>query len=298
MIGSSVDFGWSCVDPDGDPLVFDIRLGTQNPPTVTIGSGLANRSYSLQGLETGKKYYWQVVAKDPFGKSTTGPVWSFECKIPYAVEFDAASRLVVSPSDELNLSSGNLTVEAWVRPADVSRFRWIVAKGDDNTRNDYVLGIDDGHFRFIVNGPALPQTPANDITSTYVVPTGSWTHVAGVVDRSTNQMRIYVNGQLDKSATLKTSVLLRSEAVYIGSRTSADYFAGQIDELRLWSVARTQLEIGSGNKTHIAAAVPGLVACWGFDEGSGDQAYNASSSSLTAVFDGNVRWVQSTSPVR
>ncbi|MCD6546653.1 MAG: fibronectin type III domain-containing protein, partial [Thermotogae bacterium] len=68
---------WSCSDPDGDTLSFDLYFGTTtNPPKIL--SGYKGTSYTLHGLRGSETYYWKVVAKDDKGGITSGPIWSFE----------------------------------------------------------------------------------------------------------------------------------------------------------------------------------------------------------------------------
>jgi hypothetical protein len=54
---------------------YDIRLGTSNPPPQ-VSSGLASNWYIPPPLTSNTMYYWQIIARNPFG-TATGPVWSF-----------------------------------------------------------------------------------------------------------------------------------------------------------------------------------------------------------------------------
>ncbi len=74
---------WNATDDDGDPLQFDVYFGTDNPPTTRLASSITAKSISVNGLQEGVTCYWQVVARDPSGGETTGPVWSFSTTEPY-----------------------------------------------------------------------------------------------------------------------------------------------------------------------------------------------------------------------
>ncbi|HET9833330.1 MAG TPA: fibronectin type III domain-containing protein [Vicinamibacterales bacterium] len=54
---------------------YDVNLGTTNPP-ATFATGLSTPSAVLSNLQSGTTYYWQVVAKNGSGSSTS-LVWSF-----------------------------------------------------------------------------------------------------------------------------------------------------------------------------------------------------------------------------
>ncbi|RPI04657.1 MAG: hypothetical protein EHM64_09290 [Ignavibacteriae bacterium] len=68
---------WSCTDPDGDALVYDVYFGTLNPPTTKVGSNQSATTLARSGLSNSTNYYWSVNAIDEYGSSTSGPVWSF-----------------------------------------------------------------------------------------------------------------------------------------------------------------------------------------------------------------------------
>ncbi len=65
---------WSSGDVDGDPLTYEIHLGTSSNPSV-VASGIGP-AYTPPTLSYQTTYHWQVIASD--GKATTaGPVWTF-----------------------------------------------------------------------------------------------------------------------------------------------------------------------------------------------------------------------------
>ena len=68
---------WSCIDPDGDPLAYDVYFGRDNLPTDPVISNHPDDFLPRFGLADGATYHWMVVAKDDHGHSTVGPEWSF-----------------------------------------------------------------------------------------------------------------------------------------------------------------------------------------------------------------------------
>ncbi len=71
-----VELRWSCEDPDGDEIEYDLYFGTSFDPGFLV-SGLKTPRYILEDLEPNKTYYWKVVAKDGRGGISVGPIWSF-----------------------------------------------------------------------------------------------------------------------------------------------------------------------------------------------------------------------------
>jgi uncharacterized protein (TIGR02145 family) len=72
----STTLTWSCSDPEGDPLTYDVYFGTDANPPLTVLS-ITAQTYTLAMLEYSTTYYWKIVAHDDQGNSTEGELWSF-----------------------------------------------------------------------------------------------------------------------------------------------------------------------------------------------------------------------------
>ena len=73
----SVSLSWSCSDPDGDVLSYDVYFGTSSNPTALLAINQSEQNFLKSGLTYLTTYYWKVVAKDNKGGITSSPVWSF-----------------------------------------------------------------------------------------------------------------------------------------------------------------------------------------------------------------------------
>jgi hypothetical protein len=67
---------WTCSDPDGDALSYDVYFSTSSSPSLAESS-INSSAYTPTTLIGNTVYYWKIVAKDSHGSSTEGPVWSF-----------------------------------------------------------------------------------------------------------------------------------------------------------------------------------------------------------------------------
>jgi hypothetical protein len=69
---------WSDSDPEGDDLTYDLFLDTNATPAKVATSGISDTSVAIAAtLVPNTIYYWQVVAHDPYGGQTAGPIWKF-----------------------------------------------------------------------------------------------------------------------------------------------------------------------------------------------------------------------------
>ena len=106
---------------------------------------------------------------------------------------------------------------------------------------------------------------------------GTWNHVALTYNQTNTTLVGFLNGV----PTSSTSVSRQAPQKYgyglfygvgMGDTTtlgSGAYFNGQIDEFRLWNVARNTNDIQANLNRPLAGNEPGLVAYWQFDECSG-----------------------------
>jgi uncharacterized delta-60 repeat protein len=130
----------------------------------------------------------------------------------------------------------NLTVDAWINPSNVTGNHDIVYKGN----SAYVVQVRNGTVVFASRDSAAINA---ELQGTLPVPANAWTHVAVTHNGSTK--RIYVNGVLDP-ATQSQSGLRQNDfnPLLIGASPAfADFFAGAIDEVEIFSRALTGGEV-------------------------------------------------------
>jgi hypothetical protein len=71
------------------------------------------------------------------------------------------------------------------------------------------------------------------------------------------------------------------------------YFEGKIDEVRIWDIVRTQTEIQENMGTSLTGNEDGLVAYYEFNEGSGFEVTDSSTSANDGTINGYPEWVES-----
>ncbi len=75
-----MEFTWSCGDPNGDPLTFDVYFGTEATPPL-VSTGQVSEIYNPGTMENFTQYFWKIVAHDYYENTTEGPVWSFTTRV-------------------------------------------------------------------------------------------------------------------------------------------------------------------------------------------------------------------------
>lgn len=202
--------------------------------------------------------------------------------LQYSLNFEGTNEFVqinlTNAPGQFNLT--NLTIEAWVKPIGTG-FRNILMKGD----HGYGLAIDqNNHLRYFIDSTTQnslrsdrPLEVERDADSNPILdaqgrPVVAWNHVGVVVDRAANTTTFYINGK--PAGTHASSVIRNNNGPIVlgrqGSIATANYFEGQMDEVRLWSVPRTSLEVQLfAFNALLGTGHVGLIGYWTFNEGSG-----------------------------
>ena len=221
--------------------------------------------------------------------------------INYVLDLDGTNDYVDCGNEALG---GSFSVECWVKPAQIAT-DWVgfVCKNEDKASGEGVFWLGqhstDGKVRF---GVYLNGTTESYIdTDAAVISNGSWYHLAATYDG--NYQKIYINGSLVKtSSDLNTVLPSGTSNYYIGLSTAA-YFSGRIDEVRIWNDVRTAAEIADNKDDELVGNESGLVAYYKMSDGSGttltDNSSNSNNGTLTNMVTsgGSSDWVTSNAPI-
>jgi hypothetical protein len=162
------------------------------------------------------------------------------------------------------LSPKQVTLECWVKPGRINVYAGLVTNEPTNSSNDNGYGFRqriDNVFWFVVGREGNGIVAA----STTIFSADAWYHLAGTFDGST--LILYVNG-IPEGSTTTTRTINSTYDLKIGALNSlTERFKGEIDEIRIWKVARTQAEIQSDMNTIGCGDQNGLVAYYPFNQG-------------------------------
>ncbi|MDF2449914.1 MAG: hypothetical protein K0R26_2418 [Bacteroidota bacterium] len=186
------------------------------------------------------------------------------CTPAAALNFDGVDDFVDGGIGVTNALKGKdkLTVEAWVYPTQNTTGTSIVGNHQSNTQFN-IQQTTANQFNFFIGFGTYGVTTASNS-----VVLNTWQHIAGVFDD--NVLKFYINGVLFGTTAVPSSYVLNPSCntnIWIGKSAFAEFFKGNLDEVRVWDVARTQCEINTYKNCEIPTTATGLLANYHFNQG-------------------------------
>ncbi len=186
------------------------------------------------------------------------------------------SFVEVPPSESLDSITDQVTVSAWIYPTSFpNNYVRIVFKSDEKRQNyrqrSYILVIrQDGKLK--INASPKAEGYASLYSAPNLIKLNTWTHIAGVINAKQDYMKVFVNGLEvgnrhfnGQDSLMQTQLPLRIGATHVTAEVETSLFIGQIDEVRIWNIARIQQEILTDMNHELNGNEQGLVAYWKFD---------------------------------
>ncbi|MEB3340848.1 LamG-like jellyroll fold domain-containing protein [Okeania sp.] len=161
----------------------------------------------------------------------------------------------------------NFTVESWVKvdpsqntEADIFE-KWSGPGG-----YPYVIRLDGSTGK--INAARYDGSRNPSIVSTATLNDAQYHHIAFVKEGSV--LKLYIDGKLDGTTTdTTTGNTQNSSPLFVGQRgDNSNRFNGEVDELRIWNISRTQNEIRQNMYGSLTGNEVGLAGYWSFDSGS------------------------------
>ncbi|MEX0676880.1 MAG: LamG-like jellyroll fold domain-containing protein [Pirellulales bacterium] len=181
--------------------------------------------------------------------TTANTTWSTAGRYGNALSFNGTSaRVTIPDAASLDLTTG-MTLEAWVRPSAVTnKWRDVIYKGNDV----YYLEATSSNGRKPAGGGIIGSSNLEAFGTTALA-VNTWTHLAATYDGS--NLRLFVNGAQVSSKVRAGSLQTSNNPLQIGGDSIfGQYFAGLIDEVRIYNRALSASAIQADMNTPIGAA--------------------------------------------
>ncbi|MCF8304053.1 MAG: T9SS type A sorting domain-containing protein [Bacteroidales bacterium] len=214
----------------------------------------------------------------------------------YSLSFDGSDDyLNLGDISELN-GTDKFTISFWMKDDDNSVLDRIFYKIAGGTDERIALQTAAGRMDIAISdGSENSYASWNDYSTE--INSGTWFHVAAVFDgtegSNTEKLKLFINGDqinsLNFNGTIPSATFdLTGFDAYISyDGDPDDYFEGNVDEVRIWSTARSETQINDYMTADLTGSEAGLAGYWKLDEGSGttadDETTNGYNGSITGA---------------
>lgn len=171
-------------------------------------------------------------------------------------------------------SSMDYTIETWFKADEAQQTATIISNGRGDGEemggsfNLFALNLEEGRLVFHNNGVRVACDGSfadND-----------WHHVAVAVNRTSGRGQIYVDGKLNTYFEAADLGGIAAAYIHLGARvwTPADnlqqeradnFFKGEIDEVRVWNLYKSETLVENGNSNRLDGTEKGLLAYYPFE---------------------------------
>ena len=210
------------------------------------------------------------------------------------------SYVEIDDSEIINNISEHVTISAWIKPTDFpNTCTTILFKGNKRqpniTHRQFTLWLfDEGNVFFDTSPGGRPlRYTVSEIES---IQKDNWYHVAATIDAEKNIMKLYLNGfEVNRNNFSNQNNIHRTTLPFrIGCSHEEEIsehasFAGLIDEVRIWNIARTEYQIRSDMNRQLKGDENGLIAYWKFDTETEGRIFDSSPNQNNGHLIGNAK---------
>jgi hypothetical protein len=176
--------------------------------------------------------------------------------------------------DSINWMNQSFTIEFWAKRSNANAAT-IFAQGNSTIADNENLNIG-----FNASGNFVFGFGNNDLTTTPTYHTTDWQHWTCVYDATANKRYIYKNDSLVLSDTPSAAYAGKGKYQLGATLQNTNFFAGQLDELRIWSIAKDSATVARDYNRILNGNEANIFATYSLDEGVGYGVYDRSKTGL------------------
>ncbi|MCF8259917.1 MAG: T9SS type A sorting domain-containing protein [Melioribacteraceae bacterium] len=263
-------------------VISSNRFGSSNKGNSI---GFANASGTIFGSVKTPDFNEQVGKPVPNVQIRVTPANGSSDFVGTSVELDGQNDYLSAAKNNFILSDSAFTIETWIYLNSISGSQTIFDKSFDGN-NAFKL-FTEGKILKFQYGSTVVYPVNGSLTS------GTWHHVAVTYDLSV--MKLYVDGNLTESAGIQA--ISNPEApVLIGKDRWDNFFTGNLDEMRVWSSARSVEELEKYKQNTPDSDTENMVAYWKFNEGTGNFVFDWTKNRNNLTLENSI-WSSASAPV-
>jgi hypothetical protein len=178
------------------------------------------------------------------------------------VGFSTAQYITAPITSSLQFTD-EFTLECWVYILNSNSQEIHLIESYNGNSGGYVLRVgQNGALLAYAMGSSQPS-----VAGLSNVMTNQWNHLAMTYSTTTGELKVFLNGAQDGVSTPNSAIYNNSSLLKIGARGDDSDINNPIymDEIRMWSVARTEAEIAASMSECLVGDEPGLVLYYDFE---------------------------------
>ncbi len=226
--------------------------------------------------------------------NTTGCISSYSAPSAYinnAMTFDGTDDHIDAGTTLGNFGTSDFTVEFWAKSAGTPNGASMVSKrlncSCDNFWNINLNSAGKVELEVFEN-----TTCGNggNMTSIMSIDDANWHHVA--ITRAGNFYILYIDGVMNFQASMGQADINNTAPFRIGMNACSpfsfsNFFNGEMDDVRVWSVARSATDINTFKNTELTGTETGLTAYYDLNEVNGSTTATDKTGTYNGTLGGN-----------
>lgn len=218
----------------------------------------------------------------------------------YQLSFDGTNDYFRADGVSAAVAGNSWTIEFWFRSTRNVTYTEAIFSfnpSDGTNRIEMGIGPSSGNKLYLYSSGSSPST----IYGTTTIATNTWNHVAVTFNYSDNTMSLYLNGSSTAEVSRVYPVGNRVQSTDLFSlgqewdnATASGFFAGQLDEVRVWSGIRSNSDITANQYRQVATNASGLLAYYKMTNNTGTSVTDNTGNGRTGTLVNGTAWQTST----
>jgi len=263
-----------------NPATYTATYTAPPPPPPPPTNGLVGAYALSEGSGTATA---DLSGAGHNGTLINGPAWS-SGKYGNGLSFDGVNDYIeLADPGSFNFGTADFTIEAWVQRTGGlgGHGREILSKTPPTS---WTSGSKEFYFND-ANRLAFGSFDTPEVASSATITDTNWHHVAVTFQASTKQVKLYIDGVQDGAGNLNLQPDGSGRVARVGAVgiSPTQYFAGKLDEIRIYQRVLTASEIQADMANQIGPPAPSPTFTLTVNNGTGSGSYtNGTVVAITA----------------